>query len=62
MMCKLKGPFIYKVMGGPREFMGCHHKNTFVLGGSEIEILNANRGAKVNNLFVLVYMSERQLP
>ena len=39
-----KGTFIYKVTGGPGEFMGGHHKNTCLLGGgAEIKILNSIR-------------------
>ena len=42
--------------------MGGHHKNTYLFGGGSEKILKANWGGKVKNLFVLVYMSESQLP
>ena len=39
-----KGPFIYKVTGGPGEFMGGHLKNFSLLGGVKGKKLDANGG------------------
>ena len=43
----LKGPFIYKVTGGPGEFMGGHLKNFSLLGGSKVKNWMLMGGGKV---------------